>query len=141
MLQMLPLRGVVAVFDVRLIVRMNRSFKLAVLLLLTCFGSAVVAKDDLVVIEDYVVGGDYEIIEVDGHPPERAKHGLFVTVVPLVLVAPGPHALTLKGNKAGLVPDNGENEQLFITVVNGKRYRLVRENGSPSLIEVGVSEK
>ena len=109
-------------------------------MLLTSFTSVTGAKEGLAIIEDYVVGGDYEVIKVDGHPPERAKHGLFVTVVPLVLVAPGTHTLTLKTNKADLLPDNGKNELLSITVVNGMRYRLIRENGNPSLIEVGKSE-
>jgi len=113
-----------------------------VALLLASFVSVAYAENELVVIEDYVVGAEYEVIEVDGQPPERSKHGLFVTVVPTVLVTPGLHTLTLtlKRTEFGFMPSESENEVISITVANGARYRLIRENGKASIIELSERE-
>lgn len=88
------------------------------------------------VIEDNIVGAPYEVIEVDGAPPERAKHGIFVTVVPNVLVAEGSHQLILLRREIDLPEQGNSKEILKITVKEGQRYRLGIKNGKPILVEV-----
>ena len=94
------------------------------------------AQQYLVAVEDYIVGAPYEVKEVDGHPPERAKHGMFVTVVPVVLVTPGLHEFTLERREIGFQENNTEPVKLLFTVVSGQRYRLALEKGKPTLVVV-----
>ena len=99
-------------------------------------GGTVEAGNAKAVIEDNIVGAPYEVIEVDGAPPERAKHGIFVTVVPNVLVAEGSHQLILLRREIDLPEQVNSKEILKITVKEGQRYRLGIKNGKPILVEV-----
>ena len=103
--------------------------------LLICSVSSLWAENDKsIIIEDYIVGAVYEVIEVDGAPPERAKHGMFVTVVPFVLVNEGSHRLTVIYNNIKTGQKDEKPVGLTIDVHKGKRYRLVQEDGKPKLV-------
>jgi hypothetical protein len=94
------------------------------------------ANKKLITIDDYIVGAEYEIVEVDGLPAERAKHGSFVTVVPLVQVGEGLHRLTVRYAKpVEFTHEYGAPEKIIVNVKEGKRYRVVRKNGKPVLVE------
>ena len=54
------------------------------------------ARMNRVIVDDYIIGSPYEIIEVDSKPVERLPHGLIVTYVPLALLPVGEHKLKLK---------------------------------------------
>jgi hypothetical protein len=82
-------------------------------------------------IGDYIVGSPYEVVSVDGKPPERAKHGIAVTVVPLVKVTEGKHTLTLQEKDIDSKNINDPIENVEINVKARKRYRLVTVNGLP----------
>jgi hypothetical protein len=82
-------------------------------------------------IGDYIVGSPYEVVSVDGKPPERAKHGIFITVVPLVKVTEGKHTLTLQVKDIDSKNINAPIENVEINVKARKRYRLVTVNGLP----------
>jgi hypothetical protein len=84
------------------------------------FGAERYRGNELVSIEDYIVGAPYEVIEVDGVPPERANAGLLVTVVPLVLVKEVTHRLSLVRRKTGLVEQQAPKEFLTVEVKEGR---------------------
>lgn len=86
-------------------------------------------------ISDYIVGSPYEIISVDGNPPERAEHGLIITVVPLVKVSAGKHKLTLQEKDMYSKNINAPIKDFIINVEARKRYRLDKVNGQP-VIEI-----
>jgi hypothetical protein len=115
---------------------MNRIFKAASALLLSVLFSVAKAETTLVPIEDEIVGAPYEVVEVDGKPPQRAQHGLFVTVVPLVLVSSGSHVLTITSKEEQTTKPKIGKESLLVTVQAGKRYRLARNNGKPLIVEI-----
>jgi len=94
------------------------------------------ANKKVITIDDYIVGADYEIVEVDGQPAERAKHGTFVTVVPLVQVSEGSHRLTVRYVKTvEFAHEFGAPEKLIVNVKEDNSYRVVRKNGKPVLVE------
>jgi len=86
-----------------------------------------------IAIEDYIAGSVYEIIQVDGRAPERAKHGMFVTVVPIVLVSEGTHRLTVKYNNIKLDQKAEKTDDIVVEVKKGNRYRLEQKDGKPLL--------
>lgn len=89
-----------------------------------------------IIIEDYIVGADYEIVEVDDKPAERAESWLLITVRPLVLVSDGTHHLVIRYvNSKDFPRTKSIPENFTISVREGKRYRIVRKNGKPFLIE------
>lgn len=91
------------------------------------------------VIEDYVVGSTYEIISVNGELPNRRKHGIFVTIVPLVLVSKGRHEVLVRERNDRFGEDVNpkyKDYKLNINVEANKTYRIVENNGKPSLILV-----
>lgn len=94
--------------------------------------------DGYATIEDFVVGSDYEIISVDGAPPERQEHGRFITVVPLVKVKEGIHVLTIRPYEFEFGKTSSSSEILEMTVLLEKngRYRLMKKNGIPTLIKL-----
>lgn len=83
------------------------------------------------IISDYIVGAPYEVVSVDGKPPERAKHGIVITVVPLVKVTEGKHILTLQEKDINSKNINAPIENVEINVKARKRYRLINVNGLP----------
>ncbi|MFZ5877690.1 MAG: hypothetical protein ACOYXU_14985 [Nitrospirota bacterium] len=87
-------------------------------------------------IEDFVVGADYELVSVDGAPPERQKHGQLVTVVPVARIREGTHVLAVR--TSDLRSPNNDREIVEITVLVQKngRYRLIEEKGLPTLIDL-----
>ena len=80
-----------------------------------------------------VMGGRAQILAVDGKPAVRAQ-SKYVTVVPFVLVDPGPHTFRVR-----LEAEEGvaREETLFVqgTVVAGKRYRFAGDVGTLQLVE------
>ncbi|MGA1871744.1 MAG: hypothetical protein ACMUJM_24725 [bacterium] len=82
-------------------------------------------------ISDYIVGCPYEVVSVDGKPAERAKHGVIITVVPLVKVSAGRHTLTLQEKDMYSKNINDPIENFIINVEARKRYRLNKVNGLP----------
>lgn len=91
---------------------------------------------NLIIIEDFIVGTEYEILLVDGKEPNRIKHGVFVTYVPFVYVNAGEHALTLqlrdKSDSHGITNDPIELKHDF---KKGLRYRIVDSNSTPNIVE------
>lgn len=85
-------------------------------------------------IEDSVVGAKYQVVSVDGNLPERAKHGLIVTVVPLVLVKSGSHKIELK--KANRPLDEKEESATYLVeteIESGETYRILEVDGQPKI--------
>jgi len=101
---------------------------------LGCIGGFIAIKDstdDRVVVEDFVVGAPYEIVEVDGSPVERVKHGIIVTRVPYALIEPGKHTLTI----TQIDDPTNEPIKVDVEILEGFRYRLDKtEEGSPSIV-------
>ncbi|MDH5767205.1 MAG: hypothetical protein OEZ38_14415 [Gammaproteobacteria bacterium] len=94
------------------------------------------ANKNEIIIEDFVLGADYEVIKVDGNPVKRAKHGSIATVVPVVLVSEGIHNLTVKYNKISLNNKEYDPVDIQVEIKQDKRYRLVNKNEKPTLVEI-----
>jgi len=73
----------------------------------------------------------YRVVSVDGKPCERAA-SRYVNVVPLVLVEPGEHELSIEAKDAGsaLPP-----LKVTATVEPGKRYRFAKDGESVAVVE------
>ena len=73
----------------------------------------------------------YRVVSVDGKPCERAA-SRYVSVVPLVLVEPGEHELSIEAKDAGsaLPP-----LKVTATVEPGKRYRFIKDGESVVVVE------
>ncbi len=76
--------------------------------------------DDVTGKAPYVTG--YCVVAVDGEPVQRAKSST-VTIIPMVIVEPGHHTLTI-----------GERT-VTATFEAGKSYRIKSENGELSVVE------
>jgi hypothetical protein len=86
------------------------------------------------VVEDGVLGADFWIMEVDGKPVERIRHGMLVTKVPVALVEPGQRVIGLSRNSPASGPQ--EKIQLQAVIEKGVRYRIsTNQDGQPQLTE------
>jgi hypothetical protein len=86
------------------------------------------------VVEDGVLGADFWIVEVDGKPVERIRHGMLVTKVPVALVETGQRVIGLSRNS----PASGPQERIELQAVieKGVRYRITtNQEGEPQLTE------
>jgi hypothetical protein len=86
------------------------------------------------VVEDGVLGADFWIVEVDGKPVERIRHGMLVTKVPVALVESGQRVIGLSRNS----PASGPQERIELQAVieKGVRYRITtNQEGEPQLTE------
>lgn len=70
------------------------------------------------------------VVAVDGKPVQRARSGV-VTVIPMALVDPGEHTLSLKSHDADLPAET----TVSATFEACKRYRIKHENGEVSIVE------
>lgn len=84
-------------------------------------------------IEDSVLGGRAELLAVDGHPVERAR-SKYVTMVPVALVEPGPHAFRVR---MGADESGAPEETLIVsaTVAAGRHYQFETHDGTLHLVE------
>ena len=82
-------------------------------------------------VEDFIGGSDYEILRVDAHAVERAKHGMVVTIVPYAYVSPGGHKLTVALHRQ---PEPRDIIELDFVFERGKRYRIATESGEPKMV-------
>jgi hypothetical protein len=75
----------------------------------------------------------YRVAAVDGKAAKRAEGGHFTTMVPVVIIQPGVHTLSLEPKEPG------ELKEVTITALieGGKRYRLKHENDEVTLINDG----
>ena len=73
---------------------------------------------------------DYCIVAVDGKPVKRARSAT-VTVIPMALVEPGEHTLTLVVGSE----DSLAKSTVTATFEAGKGYRIKSENGELSVVE------
>lgn len=90
--------------------------------------------DDRSIVEDAIVGADYHIVSVNGAPTERIQHGFLVTKVPLAIVEPGEQVLQL--SEGIHEKDSSEIIDFKVSIEEGARYRLTKENGKPILQKV-----
>ena len=95
-------------------------------------------NDDRVVIEDHIVGADFEITHVDGLPVERREHGWIVTKVPYALANPGKRLLTVTDTDASSDSEASAKEYTMETeILKGVRYRIERDkDGQPNLLVI-----
>jgi len=85
---------------------------------------------------DSVVGAKYEVISVDGAPPERMRHGFIITVVPLVVVKSGVHEVELKKEDRASDPKGTPETFLIKTEIeSGEKYRIIEVDGEPQIIK------
>ena len=88
-------------------------------------------------VEDFVVGSEYEIISVDGHPATRLAHGKMVTIAPVAVIPEGEHTMIARLSEYGLDKSNNNVPiRMNISVKKDGRYRLEEINGSPSLVDI-----
>lgn len=72
----------------------------------------------------------YCVVAVDGKPVQRARSGVD-TVIPMALIDPGEHELSLNTRNAGSPAET----IVSATFEAGKRYRIKNENGEVSVVE------
>lgn len=114
--------------------KMN-NFLISIIILIFS-SSPSLGSDNNIVIEDYIVGAEYEIVAVDNNPVVRAEHGQYVTVVPNILLSKGLHRLTVRYiNPKTNIKDNTTID-IDVEVKEGNRYRLINDSGNPKLIIV-----
>lgn len=100
-----------------------------VLILVFDFGVIQNFFDSRVAVEDATVGGDFLIIEVDGKPVEKVKHGIIVSKVPLPLIEPGKRVISF----SKVLQRNEEFFVLETEILKGHRYKVSTENNKPVL--------
>jgi hypothetical protein len=79
----------------------------------------------------------FEVIAVDGQPPERARHP-YATVIPWVVLPAGVHTLEIKTVRTPLVDikkDYVETLSLRFDFEAGKHYYLAVRDGRVALVE------
>ena len=79
----------------------------------------------------HTVDSGYHLVAVDGKPVERVQSDGLITYVPLAIVEPGTHTLSLEP-RDGSTP---EVTTVTTTLEAGKRYRFKRENNSVTVVE------
>ena len=105
--------------------RVNKSKILVASFVLFMFLVGCATNSNKTIIRDYVAGGEYEIVKVDGNPAERKKHSAYVTHVPFVLVTEGTHNLTVRYRKPINFSDKmGEPEEITVDIKKGKNMFL-----------------
>ena len=87
------------------------------------------ARVDDVTGEAPFVSG-YCVVAVDGKPVQRARSAVD-TVIPIALIDPGEHTLSVKIRGA----EPPAEMTVSARFEEGKRYRLKRENGEVSVVE------
>jgi len=91
------------------------------------------AFDSRSFVEDGVIGADYWIIEVDGEPTERVRHGLLITKIPLALIQPGDRVLGL--SETSYPSDEADLVLHRVTIEKGMNYRIAKDGeGNPELM-------
>ena len=91
------------------------------------------AFDSRSVLEDGVVGSEFWIVEVDGKPVERVRHGFVISRVPCALVEPGERVLGLSAS--GRSSGEGELVEFRAAVERGVSYRISMDReGNPELV-------
>lgn len=75
----------------------------------------------------------YRVAAVDGQAARRAEGGHLRPMVPVVIIPPGVHTLSLEPKEPGEL-----KEQTITAVIDGgKRYRLKHENDEVTLVDDG----
>ena len=83
-----------------------------------------------------MVGAEYEVLRVDGKPPQRPKHRGAVTIVPLLVLDEGHHILSVRHSPWLSDGEVWQSVVVAVRVRRGARYRLFDEDGRPVLREV-----
>lgn len=96
-----------------------------------------IPDDDRVVVEDRVVGREFEIIMVDGQPVIRREHGWIASRVPYALVTPGKRTLTVVEVDETNMQSGSQHFTVEANVLAGHRHTIYRgDDGSPKLAVV-----
>jgi hypothetical protein len=75
----------------------------------------------------------YRVAAVDGKDPRRAEGGHLRPMVPVVIIPPGVHTLTLEPKEPGELKE----VTIIAPIEGGKRYRLKHENDEVTLVNDG----
>ena len=86
-------------------------------------------KEGRVQVDDYVVGSEFKILEVNGESVDRVEHGWIITRVPKALVPQGKNRLKVEE------VDDGVIHEIDANILKGLRYSLEsNEDGSPVVV-------
>ena len=86
-------------------------------------------KEDRVQVDDYVMGSEFKILEVNGRHVDRVEHGWIITRVPKALIPQGLNTLKVEEVETGKV------YEIDVNILKGLRYSLdSNEDGKPVVI-------
>ncbi len=78
----------------------------------------------------------YEVIAVNGKPPNRVRND-YITMVPFVVLEPGPNMIEVKQKHGSAIGKSAmpKTSTFNVVVSKNKKYRIHFENGVFSLVD------